>query len=57
MFESALLALLAAAGGGLLAAVAFLYTWFVDMRRETASRFLSEGLAILAMPEAWILQG
>ena len=55
--DSGLAVLLGGVAGGLLGALAFLYTWFVEQRARTLRELLTQGLEISRMREAYVLEG
>lgn len=55
--DSSLAVLLGAVGGGVIGAIIMLITWWHDARERIVRQLLSEGLAIHASKEAWILEG
>jgi hypothetical protein len=54
---NAITLLIGAVTGGFLGAVVTGLVWWYDRRTQTAEKLLSEGLAIHALREAWILEG
>jgi hypothetical protein len=47
-------ALLGAVGGGLLAAVAVVVTWWIDKREKNAQELLAQAMEIQALKEAGV---